>query len=665
MRSWVSLVLGFLLILAAAGGAAAATNVVTLPGGDGEPPGADHWPSPEAPNDKARGLVFNGLFPGQGNGPCEGMFEISVPGSPPICTHGPDPAPPGVDVTVARDFSSEGAATAAEGTVPVIGDGESGNRVQVVYAVSTDKTNRADQIVPLIPGWAGEVDRVFAESAAQVGGQRHVRFVTNPDGTLNVAVAVLSPTGDDSIGNTISELKALGLNDPSRKYLVWMDANLYCGIAQIYSDDKPTQDNYNNGRFPMYARVDAGCWGRTYSVEAHELMHTLGGVQPSAPNASAAYHCTDENDRMCYKDGAGVTMQYVCPSGNEAYMDCNHDDYYHPSPPDGSYLASHWNTADSSFLEAGPGGDPPPNAAPFVDAGPNLSVTLPEAASLDGTVSDDGLPGGTLTTAWSTFSGPGVVTFGDPSSVDTTATFPAAGTYVLELLADDGELVSTDTVTVTVEDAPPPPSPPPVNEAPSVDAGPDLSVTLPDDAVLNGAVLDDGLPDGTLTTAWSKASGPGTVTFGNAAAVDTTASFSAPGEYVLELSAGDGELVSTDTVTVTVDEAAPPPGPTEVTDTFESSLNRKSPTRSFEVTVAEGSFTATLTVAAESARGKKAAPAPPELTLELFDATGKSLAVATGPSPVVLVGSLAAGTYTYVVSGSTKASFTLEVTHLE
>jgi hypothetical protein len=42
------------------------------------------------------------------------------------------------------------------------------------------------------------------------------------------------------------------------------------------------------------------------------------------------------------------------------------------------------------------------------------------------------------------------------------------------------------------------------------------------------------------------------VTFGNAGAVDTTATFSAPGVYVLRLAASDGAAVVADTVTVSV-----------------------------------------------------------------------------------------------------------------
>jgi subtilisin family serine protease len=96
---------------------------------------------------------------------------------------------------------------------------------------------------------------------------------------------------------------------------------------------------------------------------------------------------------------------------------------------------------------------PPPNGEPVVDAGPNTVVTLPAEASLDGTVTDDGLPSGALTTHWTAQSGPGTVAFADATSVDTTATFSAPGTYVLRLAADDGELSAFDETTATVNPA--------------------------------------------------------------------------------------------------------------------------------------------------------------------------------------------------------------------
>jgi hypothetical protein len=72
-----------------------------------------------------------------------------------------------------------------------------------------------------------------------------------------------------------------------------------------------------------------------------------------------------------------------------------------------------------------------------VDAGSDQTVVLPGSATLNGTVSDDGLPSGSVGTVWNKVSGPGTVTFADSEAVDTTATF-----------ADDGELSTSDDVTV-------------------------------------------------------------------------------------------------------------------------------------------------------------------------------------------------------------------------
>lgn len=58
-------------------------------------------------------------------------------------------------------------------------------------------------------------------------------------------------------------------------------------------------------------------------------------------------------------------------------------------------------------------------------------------------------------------------------------------------------------------------------------------------------------------TRWSKVSGPGTVTFANASAATTTATFSAAGEYVLRVSADNGETSAESTLRVKVE--LPPP----------------------------------------------------------------------------------------------------------
>lgn len=186
----------------------------------------------------------------------------------------------------------------------------------------------------------------------------------------------------------------------------------------------------------------------------------------------------------------------------------------------------------------------PLNRAPVVNAGPDRTITLPATASLAGTVTDDGLPAGvTPVVSWSVVSGPGTVVFANSNAPATTASFSRGGTYVLRLTANDSILIGQDEVTVTVIQP---------NQAPIISAGADQTVTLPNAATLNGTVSDDGIPTSTVTTTWSRVSGPGTVTFGNANVTVTTATFSAPGEYVLRLTANDSQLSASDDVTVTV-----------------------------------------------------------------------------------------------------------------
>jgi Galactose oxidase-like, Early set domain/K319L-like, PKD domain/Galactose oxidase, central domain len=97
------------------------------------------------------------------------------------------------------------------------------------------------------------------------------------------------------------------------------------------------------------------------------------------------------------------------------------------------------------------------------------------------------------------------------------------------------------------------PGGPPTNTPPTVNAGADQQVVLPASAPLSGSVNDDGLPNppGATTQVWSKVSGPGTVTFGDASALSTNATFSTAGTYVLRLTADDTALSASDDLTVT------------------------------------------------------------------------------------------------------------------
>ncbi|TWB13002.1 glycoside hydrolase family 127 protein [Nitrospirillum bahiense] len=91
---------------------------------------------------------------------------------------------------------------------------------------------------------------------------------------------------------------------------------------------------------------------------------------------------------------------------------------------------------------------------------------------------------------------------------------------------------------------------------PLVTAGQDRAVVLGGQTYLDGRVRTlDAAPG--AAALWHKVSGPGSVSFADATRVDTTARFSAPGEYVLQLSAkADGKTTQS---TLKVRAETPPP----------------------------------------------------------------------------------------------------------
>jgi hypothetical protein len=272
-------------------------------------------------------------------------------------------------------------AGAAVPTVQCDGDGVSGHRFQILYVRASDVPDRYAQFKAAFQQRAVEADKILDDSAAKTGGSRHFRFVHDGACGPDVGNVTLTPAGDDDYGATMAELRRAGHDRSDRSYLLLVDAAVYCGISDTKVDDQPGQANRNNSG-PNYARVDTLCWDSTPAI-AHELMHLLGAVQGTAPNGTRGFHCVDEWDVMCYSDPPDFpSVEIVCPdeSFDATLFDCNDDDYFHTDPPAGSYLDTHWNTADSRFLIVGaPTVLVPPSGSrgSFLSArvGPNPIVT--------------------------------------------------------------------------------------------------------------------------------------------------------------------------------------------------------------------------------------------------------------------------------------------------
>ena len=208
-------------------------------------------------------------------------------------------------------------------------------------------------------------------------------------------------------------------------------------------------------------------------------------------------------------------------------------------PIDGS------GTTSSGPVNLG-GGSAPVNQPPIVNVNvPNqaMVVTMPASnVALNGTVTDDGLPAGYgLQKFWYTQSGPADAVFAADENPTTTVSFPVPGVYKLVLQATDGEYGRAQALVVYA------------TEAPTVTATGPSFVSLTDTAQFVGTASSPGLLPGlSIWTAWTKISGPGTVNFTSPSSLTTGATFSAPGDYVVQLEATDSFRTSAARVSISV-----------------------------------------------------------------------------------------------------------------
>jgi hypothetical protein len=190
------------------------------------------------------------------------------------------------------------------------------------------------------------------------------------------------------------------------------------------------------------------------------------------------------------------------------------------------------------------------NSPPVADAGPDQTVFVTDRVTLDGSGSSD-VDGDLLSFQWSFSAIPAgsTASLSNPAATGPTFVVDLPGTYVLQLVVDDGSVASSpDSVSIVTENSPP-----------VADPGPDQSVLLFETVILDGSGSDDVDSD-PLTFRWSFTSVPA----GSGAALDdssaVTPSFVAdvPGSYVVQLIVNDGTVDSDpQTVTVTTENSPP------------------------------------------------------------------------------------------------------------
>lgn len=221
-----------------------------------------------------------------------------------------------------------------------------------------------------------EATRTFIREADKFDAYRSYRVECNDEGRVAIHdVQVDTPVWETSFTSIVNDLQDQGFDEPDEKYLVFFDQRFtdWAGIATMTHDDSPGASNLNN-QGPDYSVISP--WADPDTV-VHELGHNMGAVQTSAPHYylnSGGDHCWDEIDIMCYGDETEV----LCP--RDEHFDCGHDDFFHPDPPEGNYLADHWNIGDpvNRFLQSAETSQAPQTPQDLTAlAGPGLDeVTL-------------------------------------------------------------------------------------------------------------------------------------------------------------------------------------------------------------------------------------------------------------------------------------------------
>ena len=192
------------------------------------------------------------------------------------------------------------------------------------------------------------------------------------------------------------------------------------------------------------------------------------------------------------------------------------------------------------------------NSAPTANAGPNQTVLPGATVTLNGSGSSDA-DGDTLTYAWTLPTRPAGsnAVISNPTSVTPTFIADRNGTYIAQLIVNDGKGHNSVPATVTITTQ---------NTAPVANAGAPQAVSVGATVTLNGAGSTDVDGD-TLTYLWSLITKPGgsAATLSSTTAIMPTFVVDVAGTYVAQLVVHDGKVSSVPaTVTITTNGSLGP-----------------------------------------------------------------------------------------------------------
>ena len=259
--------------------------------------------------------------------------------------------------------------------------------------------------------------------------------VTAQSTALMEVVFISSSVSSSRVGNKLNNVSV-----PIVAWEGWLFDNL--GISGSSSSDygySPAQSiNVING-----SALSAGLTGQIPVTSA--AMDTHWAV----PGGDAIVSATFFNDLnkatiLAYDTGSELANGQIAPARRIGLF------LNDGSPSVWTSQARQLFSSAIRWATLGGSGEPPEeeNLPPRVNAGNNSTVTIGSSFVLNASVIDDGDVSPTV--HWNPTPG---VTFSDVADLHAMVTFNATGEYTLELVADDGEFVVADTVTITVNES--------------------------------------------------------------------------------------------------------------------------------------------------------------------------------------------------------------------
>lgn len=190
------------------------------------------------------------------------------------------------------------------------------------------------------------------------------------------------------------------------------------------------------------------------------------------------------------------------------------------------------------------------NSSPVANAGLDRTATVGSTVTLDASGSSD-VDGDPLTYEWSFLSRPpgSAAVLQNATSVTSTFVVDSPGSYVVELVVNDG-IVDSDPATVTISTE---------NSPPVARAGPNQTARVGDVVTLDGSASND-IDGDPLTYRWSFITKPdaSSAVLDDSFSVAPTFSIDAVGNYVIQLIVNDGTVDSPpSTLTVSTINTSP------------------------------------------------------------------------------------------------------------